>query len=103
MSAATPQPPRESQIVGTTHLLTFATGDHHVALVLMNDGLQARAPAMTPDQAEALAAQLGRIARQARDAAATARAAAAAAEAEAAPPPRQPPAYPKPINAPRLI
>lgn len=91
--------PRESQIVGTTHLLTFATGDHSVVLVLMNDGLQARTPGMTPDQADALAAQLSRIARQARDAEAASRAAAASAEA-AATPPRQPPPYPKPIAQP---
>lgn len=102
MSNATP---RESQIVGTTHLVTFATGDHSVVLALMNDGLQARTPGMSPDQADALAAQLTRIARQAREAAAVARAAAAAAEA-AATPPRQPPPYPKPIAQPptaRLI
>lgn len=96
----TSTPPRESQIVGTTHLLTFPTGDHHVVLVLMNDGLQARTPGMTPDQADALAAQLTRTARQARDAASAAQ---AATDAANAPPPRQPPPYPKPINAPRLI
>lgn len=91
--------PRESQIVGTTHLLTFPTGDHSVVLVLMNDGLQARTPGMTPDQAEALAAQLVRTAQHARVAAASAIAASAAAEA-AATPPREPPRYPKPIATP---
>lgn len=100
MSPATSPPARESQIVGTTHLLTFTSADHSVVLVLLNDGLQARTPGMTPDQADALAAQLGRAARQARDAASAAQ---AAADAANAPPPRQPPPYPKAITAPRLI
>ncbi|WP_293373576.1 hypothetical protein [Nevskia sp.] len=103
MTAANPAP-RESQIVGTTHLLTFATSDHHVAIVLMNDGLQARAPSLTPDQADALAAQITRVAAKAR---AEAQAAQAAAEAANEPPPRQPPPYPKPLatpaTSPRLI
>lgn len=87
MSRPIQQPPRESMIVVSTHLMTVQTGDHHVALVMLNDGLQARSPAMTPDQVMALAAQLTRAAELARAAGIAAREAAAAAEAPSPPRP----------------